>query len=65
VGEVRDRSCLIVADMISTGGTITESLRTLIDAGARPEIFVAATHGLLLNGARQKLTRTRNGRSFM
>ena len=55
VGEVRDRSCLIVDDMISTGGTITESIRTLLDAGARREVFVAATHGLLLAGARQKL----------
>jgi ribose-phosphate pyrophosphokinase len=56
VGEVRDRSCLIVDDMISTGGTIAESIRTLVDAGARATIFVAATHGLFLEGARQKLS---------
>jgi ribose-phosphate pyrophosphokinase len=28
----------------------------LLQEGARPGIFVAATHGLLLNGARAKLT---------
>lgn len=56
VGEVRDRPCLIVDDMISTGGTIARSVTALLDAGARPEITVAATHGLLLDGAREKLT---------
>jgi ribose-phosphate pyrophosphokinase len=55
VGEVRDRACLIVDDMISTGGTIAESIKALLAAGARPQITVAATHGLLLEGARDKL----------
>jgi ribose-phosphate pyrophosphokinase len=41
--------------MISTGGTIAESVRALLEAKARPEIVVAATHGLLLPGARRKL----------
>ena len=55
VGDVRDRACLIVDDMISTGGTIAESIEALLAAGARPEITVAATHGLLLRDARHKL----------
>ena len=55
VGDVSSRACLIVDDMISTGGTIAESVRALLGAGARPEIIVAATHGLLLLGARAKL----------
>jgi ribose-phosphate pyrophosphokinase len=57
VGDVRDRPCLIIDDMISTGGTIAESVEALMEAGARPEITVAATHGLLLHGAREKLSR--------
>jgi ribose-phosphate pyrophosphokinase len=57
VGDVRDRPCLIIDDMISTGGTIVESVEALLEAGARPEISVAATHGILLAGAREKLTR--------
>jgi ribose-phosphate pyrophosphokinase len=56
VGDVRGRACLIVDDMISTGGTIAESVGTLLEAGARPEITVAATHGLLVEGAREHLT---------
>jgi len=55
VGDVRDRSCLVIDDMISTGGTLADGIRTLLDAGARPPIFIAATHGLLLPGSRVKL----------
>jgi ribose-phosphate pyrophosphokinase len=55
VGDVSGRACLIVDDMISTGGTIARSVDSLLAGGARPEMFVAATHGLLLSGARVKL----------
>jgi ribose-phosphate pyrophosphokinase len=55
VGDVSGRSCVIVDDIISTGGTLAESIRALLRAGARPDIMVAATHGLLLSGAREKL----------
>jgi ribose-phosphate pyrophosphokinase len=34
---------------------VAESIRALLRASARPEIIVAATHGLLLLGARDKL----------
>jgi ribose-phosphate pyrophosphokinase len=57
VGDVRDRMCLIVDDMISTGGTVAESIEALLAAGACEQIIVAATHGLLLEGAREKLNR--------
>ncbi|HEY8461425.1 MAG TPA: ribose-phosphate pyrophosphokinase [Blastocatellia bacterium] len=65
VGDVRDRSCLIIDDMISTGGTIAESVEALLEAGARPEITVAATHGLLLPGAREKLSRPETREIFV
>jgi ribose-phosphate pyrophosphokinase len=55
VGEVSGRACLIVDDMISTGGTIAQSIAALLAAGARPEIIVAATHGLFVLDARNKL----------
>lgn len=55
VGEVRDRPCIVIDDMISTGGTLVETLAALRDAGARPESRVAATHGLLLDGAARRL----------
>jgi ribose-phosphate pyrophosphokinase len=56
VGDVSGRACLIVDDMISTGGTVAESITALLNAGARPEIMVAATHGLFVLDARKKLS---------
>jgi ribose-phosphate pyrophosphokinase len=56
VGDVSGRPCLIVDDMISTGGTVAESIRALLAAGARPEFMVAVTHGLLVEHAREKLS---------
>jgi ribose-phosphate pyrophosphokinase len=56
VGDVGDRACLIIDDMISTGGTMVESIEALLSAGARPEITIAATHGLLMDGARENLS---------
>ena len=56
-GDVRGRACLIIDDMISTGGTIAGSVEALLGAGASDEIIVAATHGLLVAGARGKLAR--------
>ena len=56
VGDVRDRSCLIIDDMISTGGTIDRAVEALLAAGARPAISIAATHGLFVGDARAKLS---------
>jgi ribose-phosphate pyrophosphokinase len=55
VGDVAGRACLIVDDIVATAGTLAESVTALLAAGARPEVFVAATHGLLLPGARERL----------
>jgi len=56
VGEVRGRACLIVDDMISSGGTLVSSIGALRVAGAR-EFYVAATHGLLVGDACERLER--------
>ena len=65
VGDVRGRPCLVVDDMISTGGTIVEAVDKLVEMGARPDIVVAATHGVLLSGARAKLTAAPIGDVFV
>jgi ribose-phosphate pyrophosphokinase len=55
VGEVRDRPCLIVDDMISTGSTIVKSVEALRDAGALSQVTVAATHAVFTSGALDRL----------
>lgn len=56
VGDVRDRPCLIIDDMISTGGTMAQGITALLNAGARPDITIAATHGLFIGDARDRLS---------
>jgi ribose-phosphate pyrophosphokinase len=58
VGDVKDRVCVVVDDMIDTGGTIVKAAETLFDNGAS-EVIVAATHGILSDPARQRLQESR------
>lgn len=52
--NVEGRDVVIVDDIISTGGTVAESAKMLLEKGAR-RVIVAATHGLLVGGAVEKL----------
>jgi ribose-phosphate pyrophosphokinase len=54
VGEVADRTCLIVDDMIDTAGTIQSVVQALRERGAR-EVYVAASHALLSGPAVERL----------
>jgi ribose-phosphate pyrophosphokinase len=54
VGEVEGRTCVIIDDMISTGGTLVESVQALREAGAAG-FRVVATHALLMRNALERL----------
>ncbi len=45
VGEVEGKVCLLIDDMIDTGGSITKAAGLLFDSGAT-DVIVAATHGV-------------------
>jgi ribose-phosphate pyrophosphokinase len=54
-GEVRDRTPVIIDDMVTTGGTVEAAIGALLEAGCRPAITVAATHGLFVGPATDRL----------
>ncbi len=58
VGDVAGRMCLLIDDMIATGGTITQAADILFDSGAS-EVIVAATHGELSAPATDRLKNSR------
>ncbi|MEY3387843.1 MAG: ribose-phosphate diphosphokinase [Candidatus Nanopelagicales bacterium] len=58
VGEVKGRVCVLVDDMIDTGGTIAKAAETLFDNGAK-DVIVTATHGILSGKAAEKLQQSR------
>lgn len=49
LGRVKNRNCLIIDDIIDTGGTIINAAKALKNAGAK-KVFIMATHGLFSNG---------------
>ncbi len=58
VGDVDGRVCVLVDDMIDTGGTITKAADVLFEAGAS-EVIIAATHGVLSDPATDRLKNCR------
>jgi len=55
VGEVDGRTCLLVDDMLDTGGTLANAIQALKEQGARA-VYAAVTHGLFSGSAREKLS---------
>ncbi len=54
IGSVEGKRCLLVDDMIDTGGTICQGAQALVDAGAK-EIKACCTHAVLSGDAIEKL----------
>src|SRR5213080_1028659 len=54
VGEVKGRLCIVIDDMVDTGGTIAKAVQQLIDEGAAG-VVLAATHGILSGPAKERL----------
>ena len=55
VGNVKGRVCLLVDDMIDTGGTIVAAAQALKDNGAS-KVIVAATHAVFSHPAVERLS---------
>lgn len=56
VGDVESRPTVIVDDMISTGGTIEAAIDVVRQAGGLDDVTVVATHGVLVDGALERMS---------
>lgn len=54
IGDVKDCTAILFDDEIDTGGTITNAIKFLKNAGAR-DIYAVATHGILSGPAIERL----------
>ena len=54
IGDIRDRDCIIVDDMIDTAGTLCNAAKALKERGAR-RVFAAATHAVLSGPAIERI----------
>ena len=54
IGDVKDQTCIIVDDIIDSGGTIVNAASALKKRGAK-EVYVYITHGVLTGDAVKKI----------
>lgn len=54
VGNVKNKTAIIIDDMIDTAGSIVKSSKALSDAGAK-EVYICATHPVFAGPARERL----------
>jgi ribose-phosphate pyrophosphokinase len=57
IGDVRDKNCLLLDDMIDTAGTICKGAKALLENGAK-SVICCATHGVLSGDAANNLNST-------
>ena len=57
IGDVKDNTCIIVDDIIDSGGTIVNAAKALKDRGAK-EVYVYITHGVLSGEAVKKIKKS-------
>ncbi|HEY8696462.1 MAG TPA: ribose-phosphate pyrophosphokinase [Rhizomicrobium sp.] len=58
IGDVRGRSCILVDDIVDSGGTICNAAEALIEKGAK-DVCAYATHGVLSGGAVARIVGSR------
>jgi ribose-phosphate pyrophosphokinase len=54
IGDVKDKDCIIIDDMIDTAGTLCNAARAVMDKGAK-SVVACATHGVLSGPAVQRI----------
>ncbi|MGV3148507.1 ribose-phosphate diphosphokinase [Rothia sp. 11273D007AR] len=54
VGDIEGRTCVLIDDMIDTGGTIAGAVRVLKENGAK-DVIIAATHAVFSDPAAERL----------
>ena len=55
IGDVKDKNCIIIDDMVDTAGTVFNAANALKNAGAK-DIYMFASHALLSGNAVEKLS---------
>jgi ribose-phosphate pyrophosphokinase len=55
VGQIEGRTCVLIDDMIDTGGTISGAVQVLRERGAK-DVIIAATHAVFSDPAVERLS---------
>jgi ribose-phosphate pyrophosphokinase len=58
IGKVSGQTCILVDDIVDSGGTLVNAADALLDHGAK-EVYAYITHGVLSGGAVARITASR------
>ena len=58
IGNVKGKNCLLVDDIIDSGGTIVNAAKTLKEKGAK-DVYVYVTHGVLSGNAVEQINNSK------
>jgi len=56
VGDIEGKTAILIDDMIA-GGSVLDQIPALIEAGAKPPVYLSITHPVLLPSAMERLER--------
>ena len=54
IGEVKDKNCVIIDDIVDTAGSLCEGAKALVKHGAK-SVYACCTHGILSDPAVQRI----------
>ena len=63
IGDVKNRTCLVVDDIIDTAGTLVKNAEALLKAGAT-KVYASCTHPVLSGPAVERIQRLSNAKRF-
>lgn len=55
IGDVRNKTCVIIDDLVDTAGTLCNAANALVTKGGAKEIYAGATHGVLSGPALDRI----------
>jgi ribose-phosphate pyrophosphokinase len=58
IGEVSGQTCILIDDIVDSGGTLVNAADALLEKGAK-EVYAYLTHGVLSGGAVSRITSSR------
>ncbi|AAO34838.1 ribose-phosphate pyrophosphokinase [Clostridium tetani E88] len=54
IGDIKDKTCILIDDMIDTAGTITNGANALVERGAK-DVYACCTHAVLSGPAMERI----------
>ena len=58
IGDVKDKTVILVDDMIDTAGTLCNGANAIVEKGGAKEVYACATHGVLSGPAIERIVKS-------